>query len=42
LHDRGVPVSFIAYDSNEHFPSDPIKSEDIYRRWRDWLDRYLR
>jgi dipeptidyl aminopeptidase/acylaminoacyl peptidase len=42
LHDRGVPVRFIAYDSGEHFPSDPVKGEDIYRRWRGWFDHYLR
>ena len=41
LRDRGVPVQFIAYNSTEHFPSDPISSEDIYRRWVGWFDRYL-
>lgn len=42
LRDRGVPVSFVAYPSAEHFPSDPVMSEDIYRRWVGWLDKYLR
>jgi dipeptidyl aminopeptidase/acylaminoacyl peptidase len=42
LLDRGVPTQFIAYPSAEHFPSDPVLAEDIYRRWLAWLDRYLR
>jgi dipeptidyl aminopeptidase/acylaminoacyl peptidase len=42
LRDRGVPVQFVAYVSSEHFPSDPVQSEDIYRRWVGWFDRYLR
>ncbi len=42
LRDRGVPVEFVAYPSSEHYPSDPVLSEDIYKRWVGWLDRYLR
>ncbi len=42
LRDRGVPVEFIAYPSREHFPSDPVLGEDIYRRWVAWFDRYMR
>jgi dipeptidyl aminopeptidase/acylaminoacyl peptidase len=42
LRDRGVPVQFIAYVSTDHFPTDPVQSEDIYRRWVGWFDRYLR
>ena len=42
LRDRGVPTQFIAYPSDQHFPSDPILGEDIYRRWVGWFDRYLR
>jgi len=42
LRDRGVTARFIAYPSTEHYPSDPVSSEDIYRRWVGWFDRYLR
>jgi dipeptidyl aminopeptidase/acylaminoacyl peptidase len=42
LKSRGVPVEFIAYPSSEHFPTDPVTSEDIYRRWVGWFDRYMR
>ncbi len=42
LKSRGIPVEFVVYPSSEHFPSDPVTSEDIYRRWVGWFDRYLR
>lgn len=42
LRDRGVPVQLIVYPSSEHFTSDPVLGEDIFRRWVGWLDRYLR
>jgi len=35
------PVSFVVYPVAEHWPGDPLRSEDIYRRWVAWLDRYL-
>jgi dipeptidyl aminopeptidase/acylaminoacyl peptidase len=42
LRDRGTPVQFVAYPVEGHFPGDPIRGEDIYRRWLAWLDHYLR
>ncbi len=42
LRGRGVPVEFVAYVSDEHYPTDPVQVEDIYRRWVGWFDRYLR
>jgi dipeptidyl aminopeptidase/acylaminoacyl peptidase len=42
LRERGVPVKFVAYPISEHYPSDPVLSEDVYARWVNWLDRYLR
>jgi dipeptidyl aminopeptidase/acylaminoacyl peptidase len=36
------PVSFVVYPVTEHYPGDPVRSEDIYRRWVAWLDRYLK
>ncbi|HEV2261572.1 MAG TPA: S9 family peptidase, partial [Candidatus Rubrimentiphilum sp.] len=42
LKDNGVPVQFVAYPVHGHFPSDPIRSEDVYRRWLAWIDKYLK
>ncbi|MDQ2872321.1 MAG: S9 family peptidase [Candidatus Eremiobacteraeota bacterium] len=42
LKDNNVPVSFIAYPVHGHFPSDPVRSEDVMRHWIGWLDRYLK
>jgi dipeptidyl aminopeptidase/acylaminoacyl peptidase len=41
LRDNNVPVKFIAYPGPGHFPSDPVRSLDVYKRWIDWLDAYL-
>ncbi len=42
LKDNGVPVEFVAYPVHGHHPSDPVRSEDVTRRWLTWIDRYLR
>jgi dipeptidyl aminopeptidase/acylaminoacyl peptidase len=42
LKDRGVPVQFIAYPVSGHFPNDPVRSANVFQRWIDWVDRYLR
>lgn len=42
LKDSGVTVSFVAYPVSGHFPTDPVRAEDVYRRWAAWLDRYLK
>jgi dipeptidyl aminopeptidase/acylaminoacyl peptidase len=42
LKDAGVPVSYIAYPVSGHFPADPVRTRDVYRRWADWLDQHLR
>ena len=41
LKDNGVTVQFVAYPVHGHFPGDPVRSEDVTRRWLAWLDRYL-
>ena len=41
LKDNGVPVQFVAYPVHGHHPSDPVRSEDVTRRWLAWIDRYL-
>ena len=42
LKDNGVPVKFIAYPVPGHFPTDPVRSMDVYRRWAEWLDQCLK
>jgi dipeptidyl aminopeptidase/acylaminoacyl peptidase len=41
LRDNGVPTKFIAYPTSGHWPDDPVRTRDIYRRWIEWLDQYL-
>ncbi len=41
LKDNHVMVKFIAYPVPGHFPSDPLRSVDIWKRWTAWLDLYL-
>lgn len=41
LKDSGAKVSMVAYPVPGHFPADPIRSRDVYRRWADWLDQHL-
>jgi dipeptidyl aminopeptidase/acylaminoacyl peptidase len=38
----GTPVQFVVYPVVGHFPRDPVRVEDIVRRWEGWLARYLR
>lgn len=42
LRDNGVAVRFIAYPADTHFPEDIVQTTDVYRRWVDWMKRYLR
>ncbi|HEV2262313.1 MAG TPA: S9 family peptidase [Candidatus Rubrimentiphilum sp.] len=37
----GTPVQFVVYPVVGHFPRDPVRVEDIYRRWEAWFVRYL-
>jgi dipeptidyl aminopeptidase/acylaminoacyl peptidase len=37
----GTPVQFVIYPVVGHFPRDPVRSEDIYRRWEAWFVKYL-
>src|SRR2546430_13538255 len=42
LRDNGVPVRFVAYPVDGHFPGDPVRTTDVYRRWLEWLDQDLK
>jgi len=41
LKDNGVTTRFFAYPIPGHFPNDPIRSRDVFRRWVDWLAQYI-
>jgi dipeptidyl aminopeptidase/acylaminoacyl peptidase len=37
----GTPVQFVIYPVVGHFPTDPVRAEDVNRRWEGWLAKYL-
>ena len=41
LKDRGTTVEFWAYPVAGHFPGDPVRAQDVDRRWMEWLVKYL-
>jgi dipeptidyl aminopeptidase/acylaminoacyl peptidase len=41
LRDNGVEVKFIAYPVAGHFPADPARAMDVYRRWLGWIDEHM-
>ncbi len=38
----GTPVQFVIYPVIGHFPTDPVRVEDVNRRWEAWLVQYLK
>jgi len=41
LRDNNAPVQFIAYPVAGHSPGDPVRQQDVNRRWLEWLEKYL-
>lgn len=41
LKDRGVTVEFWAYPVSGHYPGDPVRAEDVQKRWVAWLLKYV-
>ena len=41
LKENNVPVKFIAYPLDGHFPGDPVHRRDVYKRWTDWIAQYF-
>ena len=41
LRDNGVPVEFYEYPIHGHFPADPVRTADVYRRWMDWIAKHV-
>ncbi len=42
LKEMGKTVEFVAIPAYGHFPSDPVRQLEVYKRWAGWMDRYLR
>jgi dipeptidyl aminopeptidase/acylaminoacyl peptidase len=42
LRDNGVKTQFIVYPGPGHLVTDPVRSQDVYDRWLNWLAQYLR
>ncbi len=42
LRDNGVTTEFYVYPVNTHFPHDIVRTTDVYRRWVDWMVKYLK
>jgi dipeptidyl aminopeptidase/acylaminoacyl peptidase len=42
LKDNGVTTKFFAYPVGGHFPGDPVRTADVYTRWVDWINQYLK
>jgi dipeptidyl aminopeptidase/acylaminoacyl peptidase len=42
LRDNGVTVKFFAYPVAGHFPGDPVRTADVFTRWINWLNQYLK
>ena len=42
LKDNGVNTEFYAYPADTHFPHDIVRTTDIYKRWVDWIVKYVK
>jgi dipeptidyl aminopeptidase/acylaminoacyl peptidase len=42
LRDNGVTTEFYVYPANTHFPHDIVRTTDVYRRWVNWMVKYLK
>ncbi len=42
LQDNGVTTEFYVYPVDTHFPHDIVRRTDVYRRWIEWLTKYLK
>ncbi|MCG3191817.1 MAG: Dipeptidyl-peptidase 5 [Thermoanaerobaculia bacterium] len=42
LKGAGVETSFVAIPVGGHFPGDPLRAREVYRRWIAWLEPRLK
>jgi dipeptidyl aminopeptidase/acylaminoacyl peptidase len=41
LRDNNVKTQFIVYPGPGHLVTDPVRSQNVYDRWLNWLSQYL-
>ncbi len=41
LRDNGVKTQFIVYPGAGHLVTDPVRAQDVYDRWLQWLEQFL-
>ena len=41
LRDNGITTQFIVYPGAGHLVTDPVRSQDVYVRWLNWLEQFL-
>ncbi|HTR82079.1 MAG TPA: S9 family peptidase [Bacteroidota bacterium] len=41
LLDNGVQTAFYVYPVDTHFPGDIVRRTDVYKRWIDWMKKFL-
>ncbi len=42
LLDNGVSTEFYVYPVDTHFPDDIVRRTDVYKKWIDWMEKYLK
>jgi dipeptidyl aminopeptidase/acylaminoacyl peptidase len=42
LFDNGVKTEFYTYPVDTHFPHDIVRTTDVYKRWIDWIVKYVK
>lgn len=42
LHDESVEVQYVIFPAHAHFPRNPVRGEEIYKRWIAWFADHLR
>lgn len=42
LKEAGVETSFVAIPVGGHFPGDPVRAREVWRRWIEWLEPRLK
>ncbi len=42
LRDNGVHTEFFTYPADTHFPGGIVHRTDVYKRWVEWMEKYLK
>jgi dipeptidyl aminopeptidase/acylaminoacyl peptidase len=42
LKDNGVHTEFYTYPADTHFPHDIVRTTDVFKRWINWMVKYLK